>query len=394
MLDVPPELEVAIAAALGEYIDSVILDKGVDHALDYLSSEHSRGILLPLGNLFPGQGTSPGTTVSEDFIGVGSDLVRCPEYLRPVVDLLLGRVLIVRDRRSARKLLSQRLDGERLVTLSGKYSMLRVPSIFSRGFRPGSSILGRTRQRKETESQAATAGKQLEKIDARLRAAEMQLDVLKVENDKMVAERNALESSWRAQQAEVHQLELAFERGVQKAEFLHQQVNGHGIELQQVAEETQEQERAQDNIGQELAKGKQELRSLQARLGEFSLDESGARASYWSTQLAMASARLASANERAEERRQTLDRLTATRELLERRRAELAADLEELAAARERLQIQEKQVGEKIKELQSQIDPAEPSFRNSRRTWECTRIGKPLPPAGEHGRTDARPDAH
>ncbi len=59
ILDVPPELEVAIAAALGDFIDSVVLDKGVDEALDLLSSEHSRGILLPLGNLNAGSETQP-----------------------------------------------------------------------------------------------------------------------------------------------------------------------------------------------------------------------------------------------------------------------------------------------------------------------------------------------
>ncbi len=78
----------------------------------------------------------------------------------------------------------------------------------------------------------------------------------------------------------------------------------------------------------------------------------------------MANARLASASERSDERRQTLDRLSASRQTLEKRRAELAAALEELAAARERLQNQEKQIGEKIKQLQTQIDPAEVELSN------------------------------
>ncbi len=141
-------------------------------------------------------------------------------------------------------------------------------------------------------------------------------------------------------------------------------MNGHGIELQQVAEEILAYESEQEKIGQELVKGKQELRSLQVMLGEFSLDESGSRASYWSTQLALANARLTSASERTDERRQTLDRLSASRQMLEKRRAELAAALEELAAARERLQNQEKQIGEKIKVLQTLIDPAEDELSN------------------------------
>ncbi len=197
---------------------------------------------------------SPGTTDSDDFIGVGSDLVRCPQHLRPAVELLLGRVLIVRDRRSARKFLSQPLDGERLVTLSGEVFHASGAIQSSAGdSRPGSTILGRTRQRKETESQAAAAQKQLEKIESRLRAAEKQLEELKVENEKLVQKREALERDWRARLSEAHQLELAYERGVQKADFLQQQVDGHGIELRQVAEEIQAYESEQENIGQELA---------------------------------------------------------------------------------------------------------------------------------------------
>ena len=365
ILEVPPELEVAIAAALGEFIDSVVLDKGVDEALDLLSNEHSRGNLLPLGNLVASQGRRSGTADSDDIIGVGSDLVRCPQHLRPAVEMLLGRVLIVRDRRSARKFLSQPLDGERLVTLSGEVFHASGAIQSSTGdSRPGSTILGRTRQRKETESQAAAAEKQLEKIETRLRAAEKQLEKMKVENEKLVQKREALESDWRARLSEAHQSALAYERGVQKADFLQQLVNGHGIELRQVTEEILAYESEQEKSGQELAVEKHELRSLQVMRGEFSLEDSGARASYWSTQLAMANTRLASASERSEERRQTLDRLSAARQMLGKRRAELAASLEELAAARERLQNQEKQTGEKIKQLQLQIDPAEVELSN------------------------------
>ncbi|MGQ9573425.1 MAG: hypothetical protein ACUVV3_09670, partial [Dehalococcoidia bacterium] len=45
-LEAPAELETAIAAALGEYLDSVILDKGdsVETALDLLSGQASRGV--------------------------------------------------------------------------------------------------------------------------------------------------------------------------------------------------------------------------------------------------------------------------------------------------------------------------------------------------------------
>jgi hypothetical protein len=52
-LDVPAELETAIAAALGEYLDAVLLENGqLDQALSLLESDQAgRAVLLPLGGL-------------------------------------------------------------------------------------------------------------------------------------------------------------------------------------------------------------------------------------------------------------------------------------------------------------------------------------------------------
>ncbi len=53
-LEVPLELEIAIAAALGEFVDGVILDQAslTANALDLLSAESVRGVLLPLDTIF------------------------------------------------------------------------------------------------------------------------------------------------------------------------------------------------------------------------------------------------------------------------------------------------------------------------------------------------------
>ena len=106
-IDVPAELELAISAALGEYTDAVLLASGRDTeaALALLDSDQlGRATILPLDWLSPAAPLKLKQDTS--FIGVASELVKAPVELRPVLDLLLGQVLIVRDRAAARQVLS------------------------------------------------------------------------------------------------------------------------------------------------------------------------------------------------------------------------------------------------------------------------------------------------
>jgi chromosome segregation protein len=120
-LDVPVELEVAIAAALGEFTDAVLLTSGQDaeQALALLDSDQSgRASLLPLDWLSPAVPLK--VKKDSDCLGVAADLVKAPAELRPALDLLLGQVLVVRDRMAARRMLAGQTGNVRAVTLRGE----------------------------------------------------------------------------------------------------------------------------------------------------------------------------------------------------------------------------------------------------------------------------------
>lgn len=360
VLEVPPELEIPIAAALGEYLDSVLLEKGQDQALDILSSQHSRGIVLPLKNLKTPSRLAENATFSEGIVGLAAELVRFPESFRPAVELLLGRVLVVRDRQTAYKLLGQQLDGARLVTLDGEVFHASGAIQAAAGeSRPGGTILGRSRQRKECQGRVAALEKQLITMDAKLEAVEGQLGDLKVRLDKQLQFKDAREADWKARQAETHRLQLAYERSMQQSELLAQQAVALQAEQQQVAGEIQDNERALAEVLPEVERMQLQLRQLSARLAEFSLDEEGSQVAYWSAQLAMTGARLSAARERIAERQQSLDRLAQARMSLESRRAQLTQELAQLGDERNQLQKQEEELGEQIRSQQERIEPAE-----------------------------------
>ncbi len=120
-LDVPAELEVAIAAVLGEYTDAVLLESGRDaeQAMALLDSDQSgRASLLPLDWLAPAEPLK--MKKSADCLGVASDLVKTTAEYRPALDLLLGQVLIVNDRTAARRVLAGQPKNTLAVTLRGE----------------------------------------------------------------------------------------------------------------------------------------------------------------------------------------------------------------------------------------------------------------------------------
>ncbi len=80
-LDVPAELEVAVAAALGDTLDAILLDANeIDEALHLLELDDAgRAALLPLDNHSRPPIDNPN---DENSLGVASELVNAPEELQ------------------------------------------------------------------------------------------------------------------------------------------------------------------------------------------------------------------------------------------------------------------------------------------------------------------------
>ncbi|HJS28128.1 MAG TPA: AAA family ATPase, partial [Anaerolineales bacterium] len=119
-LDVPEQLEIAIAAALGEFVDGVIVQgRGeTEAALGLLTREGNRGVLLPLGELRPVRlETYAG---SDGCLGIAADLIDYRPEAGAAVDLILGRTLVVDDLAAARRALESQSADVRAVTLAGE----------------------------------------------------------------------------------------------------------------------------------------------------------------------------------------------------------------------------------------------------------------------------------
>ncbi len=120
---VPADLEAAVSAALGASLEARVVDdlEAVEAAIQALGQANGRAALLPQQPLQPRVLlTAPD---DPDCLGVASQLLQVDESLRPIMNVLLGQTLVVRDRTSARRLIQSGLYDQQsaiLVTLSGE----------------------------------------------------------------------------------------------------------------------------------------------------------------------------------------------------------------------------------------------------------------------------------
>lgn len=131
-LQIPSEVEVAIAAALGEYIEGVLLDQeDLDRVIWDLKSRPAHLTLLSLD--CADDNTSLALAKGQKgVIGIAAHLVNAPEGVKPVVNSLLGKVLIVQNHEFVQKELFA-FPVTCVVTLDGEVFIKDGPVVIRRG---------------------------------------------------------------------------------------------------------------------------------------------------------------------------------------------------------------------------------------------------------------------
>jgi chromosome segregation protein len=364
VLDVPAELEAAIAAALGEYTDAVLLASGQDaeQAMAILDSyQAGRASLLPLDWLSPAEPLKMKTSV--DCLGVASDLVKASGEYRPALDLLLGQVLIVRDRAAARRVLAGQPKYTRAVTLRGE--VFHATGQVSAGKPVKAAALGRPRQRRELQERLDSVAHQIEKLDFELNKLSVQSKTFQEEvalyQDKVGKERAWLESSRNAERQSKAREESArrqWDWQVSQKISIEAEITQAGKELEQSAAALSINEK-------EMLQMQEGLRIQSTKLAALTMDEFQEQVAFWSTGSAVAERALRDAQTRLVDRKSAADRLQTQHATLEKRLAEIDESLVELENERQNLRIQVTGINSQLEELGGLIEPAEKELETS-----------------------------
>ncbi len=251
VLEVPARYLDALEASLGE-ASAFVLAEGRDAleaALERLRGlESGRATLVDLSALAAGSPLP--VPEGQGVLGRASDLVRCETRFRPLVERLLGSVIVVEDRRVAARMAARSEGGLRFVSLEGE--------VWERGrVRAGS-----------TRSLGGLLHREMEIRELTGRLAELMLAVegQQRELEALTARRAEDETRRAAAQAEMEsrrQALEALERELEGAEREHRWAEAESRDRRQelVAFESE-----RESLGRALVQAETELAEFQARL--------------------------------------------------------------------------------------------------------------------------------
>ena len=356
-LQVPEKFEVAVAAALGDYVDAILLDStnDSDQALELLSRDPSRAALLPLAELSPLKALD--AQQSAGCLGVASDLVEVSPQLRPAVDLLLGQVLVVEDRKAARQVLRGKDNHIRAVTLKGEVFYGSGAILVDSGKR--AATLSRPRQQKSL----AERGIQLE---TRLNAFQRQLESLDAEDRRLQGDLTKLTGLTEQAEQEIRQADtvyrkvsLDFDQAEQHLAWLSRQQENIRTEIAQAQNTLQTLEEQSGELAAASQNAEIALEKETNRLEQHSLEDLVSQVSYWEAQVSIGQQGLNSATQVYQEQERLWSQQKTRLEEQITRMGEIKAQLVELDYKVEQMRSSEGGIGEEIHKLNQLIEPAE-----------------------------------
>jgi chromosome segregation protein len=356
-LDVPSELEAAIAAALGEALDGVIVTSGidVDAALAVLEADSSgRATVLPLEWL---EARKPlKVEAVHPVVGVASQLIRFPDELQQAVEIFLGQTVVVKDRSSARSILKS-TGARNVVTLKGE--VFRSDGSVQAGRENRTGSISRPRQRREIQESLGNAQASLNALNFSIEKILTEQAAAQKEIER--ADQVMKDSKSRLDEAisTVQQAELGLQAARQKQDWQMAQKESLARDLSTAEEERERLVIDRDSVEGKIISAQEEIRHISGELVSLDLDELNNQVVFWNTRAQVSEQAAAEAEKRLEERKQASVRIETLRENMVARIREIESTLVALDGEKGTLLDKEHGLNREIAELRTVIDPAE-----------------------------------
>jgi chromosome segregation protein len=362
-LRIKPEVEIAISAALGDFKTALIfksveeVEKAVMELLE--NKALTKTSLIPIAVQ---EGPSRATVLQdEDFLGNAVDFVEAPEIYHPILNLLLGNTLIVKNRRAALRNLPHLPSEVRLVTLSGdifytnRMVLIGAYTEIKKGLPPYRTVQG--------ELSKVQDG--LKKVHEALKRLETDEKVTADRQTKLVGDNSQSQGELQGVQLQLEKLRL--EKQVRK-----QRLDGLRLEAQELAVQKKELEGELPSLQQEAAdtdRMRFDLEQvLQDAIGEVQKSQPELALVQESARLEMAQQSL---NDLEARYKEINDQLEVTVKDLELRKSRMASTRLEMSSTQDQsVQLEteladlEKQIGD----LESRIQPEEEGLTEAENT--------------------------
>lgn len=358
LVDVPARFEVAIASVLGENLDGIMIDAATDpeKALEFLEKdEKGRTVLIPTAWT---KETAKGKNIKDaDILGVAADLVKCDPSIRTVIDLLLGQVVVVSDRQSARRVLKILPETMRVVTLKGE--VFSGSGMVIAGQDGRANLVGRPRQRKEMQERLESIEEEVDEARKEAIAFDKQVKDADEKHRKTEIELRFCRGQVSNFNNEFQAKNLALEQKKQKQEWQKNQLTGANEQINKTTGELATLEVQIADLQTKIVDSNNKLRELNSLMHTKAVDEFQAQVVHWNTTLAVSTRALRDSERRFSEYLLIVNTNKQQRESLNDRLTYLKKQLSEIETEKTKNHQLEANQNLSIEEIQKKIDPAE-----------------------------------
>lgn len=371
ILSMPKDVEKAIIAALDEDLEALLWQDEPLRALELMAQQGVQGILIPLKNLRVPEILDGRFLRKAGVYGLAAHLVSVPEEWRDVIRLLLGRVVVVEDRKTALRIIPDLPIDARAVTLDGEVfsGIGRIKVGASWTAEGARSIAAEIERVERLQGEIKKHREQMYKLEEEIRNKAARI---KVEEGLIRKAQNKVEGLWKS--------------------ILEQEANLSSLERQLALLESEKgaSQRLVNQLEEDFASQNAHLQETEQRLGEIEVekrslvengitsispvdpqrrDELAEFVGHWKTEIALGEQALSQWESQKQETQLTLEKLLHAREGLISRLKEsqehLSAWSLEVELYKEKLpnaKAQIEQVRQEISMLEEQIRSHEIEF--------------------------------
>jgi chromosome segregation protein len=300
LLIVPPEYEKAIAAALGESVDAILLKHIGDQekVLAYLQEQDSSRVTI----FVPGEASSRSkkpVLPGEGVIGLASDLVTASDENKRFVSSLLEDILIVDNRHSAKKL-RPTLPGEIiLVTLIGEVFLGR--GLIIAGKETRSSMIGRPREKKDAETKLAEISRSVDENQRELSQTEIQIKKVESLHQDLVQRIDINLKESEGLTSQVQKLDLVLKQNAVEKKWHQDQITELEKQIQQSREQINLFNKEIVDFRTRSLKTDEEKTALENGIQKLNLEDSQQQMMVWNSRVAVLTTALKEIETRLEE---------------------------------------------------------------------------------------------
>ncbi len=267
---IPEQLETAIHAVLGEYVEGILLGKdGLDRLIRDLKSKPVHLTLLSKEEIKEGEIIQLNHD-KDGVIGVASRLIKCSEQIQTILDYLLGKVVVVQDQQVVHDILSSS-SANCVVTLDGEVFIKSGPVLIRRGIPIGRLVNNQYKQKlakeiEKLEHQLVPYIKKKNTLEERLSLAQSKKEKC-AKTLKNLEEREVqLTSTQEGIQKNIEKTEHDIRTLVDKREWLNNQIGILSVQLTDLQSK-------KELIEHSIEANQTELNSVQSILSRLSLEE-------------------------------------------------------------------------------------------------------------------------